>query len=270
MVKDYEAKRTGIGGLCEVIAARKESSRKGVLHQRRRWITRELAELTSAGWRRQRRVQVPKGDVLHRFREDVRGDAARGQLAGSSGKAFGSSRIRVVWGLVYIRGNSHLNRESRGLEKTVFILTYDENDGYFDHVPPFVGRGSAPAGNGIHVQGAADASLEYVHLEQDEKVEPRSPRQSPIGLGYRVPMVIASPWSRGGCVCSQVFDNTSVLMFLEKFLSEKTGGPIKETNISSWQQAICGDLASAFQPSPDGKEANPQIPVTRPFCAADL
>ena len=22
--------------------------------------------------------------------------------------------------------------------KTIFILTYDENDGYFDHVPPFV------------------------------------------------------------------------------------------------------------------------------------
>ena len=23
-------------------------------------------------------------------------------------------------------------------KKTVFILCYDENDGYFDHVPPFV------------------------------------------------------------------------------------------------------------------------------------
>ena len=48
-------------------------------------------------------------------------------------------------------------------------------------------------------------------------------RESSIGLGYRVPLVIASPWSRGGYVNSQVFDHTSSLQFLEKFLSKKTG-----------------------------------------------
>ena len=70
----------------------------------------------------------------------------------------------------------------------------------------------------------------------------------PIGLGYRVPLVIASPWSRGGCVCSQVFDHTSILQFLEKFLSHKTGRPIRETNINAWRRTVCGDLTSVFRP----------------------
>jgi phospholipase C len=81
------------------------------------------------------------------------------------------------------------------------------------------------------------------------KKKPReSSRESSIGLGYRVPLVIASPWNRGGLVCSQVFDHTSVLQFLEKFLSHKTGKQIEETNISAWRRVVCGDLTSTFQP----------------------
>src|SRR4029453_6991760 len=70
----------------------------------------------------------------------------------------------------------------------------------------------------------------------------------PIGLGYRVPLVVASPWSRGGAVCSQVFDHTSILQFLEKFLSHKKGKKIEESNISDWRRTVCGDLTSAFRP----------------------
>jgi phospholipase C len=91
--------------------------------------------------------------------------------------------------------------------------------------------------------------VEYVTLEQDLKRKPaREARESSIGLGYRVPLVIASPWSRGGQVCSQVFDHTSALQFLEKFLSHKTGRKIVEPNISSWRRTVCGDLTSVFRP----------------------
>ncbi len=96
---------------------------------------------------------------------------------------------------------------------TVFIINYDENDGYFDHVlPP-----SPPAGT------------------PDEFVN-----GTPIGLGARVPMIVASPWSTGGNVCSQVFDHTSVLRFLEVW----TG--VQEPNISAWRRKLCGDLTSAL------------------------
>src|SRR5699024_6033047 len=65
-------------------------------------------------------------------------------------------------------------------------------------------------------------------------------------LGFRVPMVVASPWSRGGKVCPELFDHTSTLQFLENFLSKKYDKSIKQDNISPWRRAICGDLTSIF------------------------
>lgn len=97
--------------------------------------------------------------------------------------------------------------------KTVFILCYDENDGLFDHVPPPVAPAGTPA--------------EFVN-------------GVPIGAGFRVPCMIISPWTTGGWVCSDLFDHTSVLQFLEKW----TG--VVEPNISDWRRATFGDLTSAF------------------------
>ncbi|HEY9488484.1 MAG TPA: phospholipase domain-containing protein, partial [Chryseosolibacter sp.] len=71
---------------------------------------------------------------------------------------------------------------------------------------------------------------------------------SPVGLGFRVPLIIASPWSRGGWVNSEVCDITSTIQFLETFLSKKTGKKIEEPNISSWRRTISGNLTSAFRP----------------------
>ena len=96
---------------------------------------------------------------------------------------------------------------------TVFILTYDEDGGFFDHVASPV----PPPGT----------TNEFVNGE-------------PLGLGVRVPTILVSPWSRGGYVCSQVFDHTSVIQFLEHV----TGVP--EPNISAWRRQVCGDLTSAF------------------------
>ncbi|MBC7458559.1 MAG: DUF756 domain-containing protein, partial [Bdellovibrionaceae bacterium] len=122
-------------------------------------------------------------------------------------------------------------------KKTIFILTYDENDGYFDHLPPFVAPKPDDASTGKVSEGLAT----WVDYEFK--------KDSSIGLGYRVPMLIASPWSKGGYVNSQVFDHTSSLMFLENFLSKKTGKKIKSELISPWRRAICGDLTSAFRPA---------------------
>lgn len=108
--------------------------------------------------------------------------------------------------------------------KTLFLLTYDENDGFFDHIPP-----PAPpvAGDGSDGKSTAATTDEiYSGL--------------PIGLGMRVPMILISPWSRGGKVCSQVFDHTSVLRFLERWIG------VTEPNISPWRRAVCGDLTAAL------------------------
>ncbi|MGY0038664.1 alkaline phosphatase family protein [Pedobacter sp. NJ-S-72] len=131
-------------------------------------------------------------------------------------------------------------------KKTIFVLTYDENDGYFDHIPPFV----APNPN--------DSDTGKVSSKMNIDVEWESKKGSPLGLGYRVPMLIASPWSKGGYVNSQVFDHTSSQQFLEKFLSKKTGRKIKSHQISDWRRAVCGDLTSAFRPYNGEKLVNPK------------
>ena len=82
----------------------------------------------------------------------------------------------------------------------------------------------------------------------------------PIGLGPRVPLLVISPWSRGGWVCSETFDHTSVLRFLEARFG------IEEPNISAWRRAVCGDLTSAL----DFSGADPQrvsIPVPAPIAS---
>ena len=111
------------------------------------------------------------------------------------------------------------------------------------------------------VSAGIDTSPEHVSEEQEEEKRKKDPnwtgRPGPIGLGFRVPLVIASPWSRGGYVCSEVFDHTSVLKFLESFLSHKTGQLIRESNISAWRRTICGDLTSVFRPYNDEKISVP-------------
>ncbi|MEV6007044.1 phosphocholine-specific phospholipase C [Streptomyces sp. NPDC051976] len=106
--------------------------------------------------------------------------------------------------------------------KTAFLLNYDENGGFFDHVPP----PSPPASDSDGLTTVATTG--------------EISGGKPIGLGFRVPMTIISPWTRGGYVCSQVFDHTSVLRFCEKVFG------VAEPNISAWRKAVSGDLLSAF------------------------
>jgi phospholipase C len=64
-------------------------------------------------------------------------------------------------------------------------------------------------------------------------------------MGVRVPMLVISPWSKGGYVNSQVFDHSSIIRFLEqRFGAGKAG--LEETNITPWRRAVAGDLTSAF------------------------
>jgi phospholipase C len=106
--------------------------------------------------------------------------------------------------------------------KTAFILNYDENDGFFDHVPPLV-----PAIHPSIGLSTADTMAENYLWE-------------PVGFGPRVPLIVASPWTRGGFVNSQLCDHTSVIRFLEKRFG------VMEPNISPWRRAVSGDLTSMF------------------------
>ena len=212
---------------------------------------RELTTLTYDDNGTKREVKVPKGDVLKQFREDVNNGSLPTVSWLVAPENFSDHPSAPWYGAWYVSEVMDiLTKNPEIWKKTIFILNYDENDGYFDHVPPFVAPHSHRPGTGKASEGI-DTRVEYVTLEQEQArngFPEKDLAESPIGLGYRVPLVIASPWSRGGFVNSEVFDHTSTLQFLEHFLSKKTGKQVKETNISDWRRTICGDLTSVFRP----------------------
>jgi phospholipase C len=199
----------------------------------------------------EREINVPKGDVLHQFREDVNNGTLPTVSWIVAPEAFSDHPSSAWFGAWYLSEVMDiLTKNPEVWKKTIFILTYDENDGYFDHVPPFVAPNAYDLSTG-KTSAAIDAKVDFVTMQQEKNkigVDEKYMRESSIGLGYRVPLVVASPWSRGGYVNSQVFDHTSSLQFLEKFLSKKTGKKFEETNISRWRRTVCGDLTSVFRP----------------------
>lgn len=139
--------------------------------------------------------------------------------------------------------------------KTALLLDYDENDGFFDHVPP-------PQPPTPVRPGKSTVSTEG---EVHNRINPNWPTlysadQLPYGLGPRAPMMAISPWSKGGYVCSEVFDHTSVIRFIEKRFG------VSEPNITPWRRAVCGDLTAAFDFSrPDERMVS--LPSTASYVA---
>ena len=212
---------------------------------------RKLVDLKYNDNGTEREFKVPAGDVLHQFREDVKSGNLPTVSWVTAPENFSDHPTAAWYGAWYVSEVMDiLTQNPEVWKKTIFILAYDENDGYFDHVPPFVAPHSHKPGTG-KVSAGIDTRVEFVTLEQ-EKARDNFPevydRESSIGLGFRVPLVIASPWSKGGWVNSEVFDHTSTLQFLEKFLSKKTGKEVKEPNISDWRRTVCGDLTTVFRP----------------------
>ncbi len=140
--------------------------------------------------------------------------------------------------------------------KTVLIVNFDENDGFFDHVPSPAAPSRDASGKaaGKTTLSDADMSFEYFdHPAPPGTVDQDTPDGRVYGPGVRVPMYVISPWSRGGWVNSQAFDHTSVLRFLEARFG------VKETNISPFRRAICGDLTSAFNFATPNSEVLPTL-----------
>ncbi|GAA4808824.1 phospholipase C, phosphocholine-specific [Olivibacter ginsenosidimutans] len=197
-----------------------------------------------------RELAVPKGDLLHQFREDVN-NGKLPTVSWLAGPQNFSDHPSAPWyGAWYVSEILDiLTKNPEVWKKTIFIVTYDENDGYYDHIPPF----SIPDNNKPDTgkcSAGIETEIEHVRLANELKlgIPKKQAREAPVGLGFRVPMLIASPWSRGGKVCSQVFDHTSTLQFLETFVNKKFGKNLHFDNISAWRRTICGNLTAAFTP----------------------
>jgi len=211
---------------------------------------RSITELSYKDGTTERKLTVPKGDLLHQFRKDVNGGKLPAVSWLSAPQNFSDHPSAPWYGAWYVSEVLDiLTSNPEVWKKTIVISTYDENDGYYDHVPPFSIPDAKIPGTG-KVSAGIETEIEHVRLENELKqgIPENQAREAPIGLGFRVPLIIASPWSRGGRVCSELFDHTSTLQFLEHFFGKKYGKRIRSSNISEWRRAICGDLTSAFSP----------------------
>jgi phospholipase C len=137
-----------------------------------------------------------------------------------------------------------LTRNPEVWSKTALLVMFDENDGFFDHVVgPYpnvgglAGHSTVPLDNELFggKAGTPGGSNGVV---------------GPYGLGVRVPLLVVSPWSKGGWVCSETFDHTSLIRFIEARFG------VNEPNITPWRRAVCGDLTAAF----DFKSASDHVP----------
>ncbi len=149
---------------------------------------------------------------------------------------------------------STLTKKPEVWAKTVVFIVYDENGGWFDHVkPPIPPKGTT--GEELTVTPLPAAAGEYA---------------GPIGLGFRVPALVVSPFSRGGYVSSDLFDHTSLLRFLE------TRFGVKVPNLTDWRRKTVGDLTSTLDlgapdvtvpafpppgPGPDQRPLDAQCPA---------
>ena len=212
---------------------------------------------------------MPDGGFLEQFRQDIK----NGKLpqvswiiapATYSEHPGPSSPVQGGW---YIQqALDALTAVPEVWSKTVLLINFDENDGYFDHYP-------SPAAPSLNPDGtmAGKTTLPESDLAVERFTHPKPPGTSSqpapdgrvYGPGVRVPMYVISPWSRGGWVNSQAFDHTSVLRFIEARFG------VKETNISPFRRAVCGDLTSAFNFATPNSQALPTLAGRTTKDAAD-
>jgi phospholipase C len=109
--------------------------------------------------------------------------------------------------------------------KSLFVLTYDEHGGFFDHVPP-------PA--------TTDADPEFAQL------------------GFRVPTIVAGPFARKGCVVSTQLEHVSVL----KTLATRFKLPNLNTRMAAAND-LSSCLDPAFLDNPQKPPVLPRVKVSR-------
>ncbi|MFI6869745.1 phospholipase C [Nocardia sp. NPDC050406] len=126
-------------------------------------------------------------------------------------------------------------------EKTALIVSYDENGGFFDHVTPPTPPPGTPG--------------EYLTVPLGG-VGKAAGIAGPIGLGYRVPCLVISPYSRGGLVASETFDHTSQLRLLERRFG------VDVPNLTPWRRGVTGDMTSAFDFGTAPDAARPPLTPT--------
>ncbi|MFH5228706.1 alkaline phosphatase family protein [Antrihabitans spumae] len=196
---------------------------------------------------RRGRSTIPDGQLIPQLRRDVQsGNLAQvSWICGPQWTTEHADELPAAGGL-YLQGILEaLTSNSEVCRKTLLILTYDENGGFFDHVPPPLAPPGTPG--------------EYLSQRALIQSPEATGMAGPIGLGPRVPTILISPFTRGGYVCHDTFDHTSILRFLETRF-----GP-EVPNLTAWRRETCGDLTSALNLAGTPQLSVPAFPDMGPL-----
>ena len=136
----------------------------------------------------------------------------------------------VLLGQRFIREVFRAFVQSKHWEHGLFILTYDEWGGFFDHVKP--------------------------PTLADERAS--SDLENDFGLaGFRVPTILSSPYARQNYVDHRVYDHTSTLRFLEwRFLGAPPEGPGGD---STWNLTLRDRHANNIAASLGATHPHPEL-----------
>jgi len=124
-------------------------------------------------------------------------------------------------------------------DKTLLIVTFDENGGIYDHLRPPL---TAPPVPGKIAHG----DYHGIHAEFDFSL-----------LGPRIPAILISPWLKPGVDHTQ-YQNTSILRLLEDLMAAQDSQPLfltrRDQNAKSIAEAFClfglQEARTGFQAAP--------------------
>jgi phospholipase C len=135
--------------------------------------------------------------------------------------------------------------ESPHWNSGVFILTYDEWGGFFEHVAPPTFPDNRASANDQDNFGQA---------------------------GFRVPTILASPYARPGFVDHRLYDHTSILRFIEwRFLGAPAEGPGAggDTWFLTLRDRHANNIGASLTPDQFNPETHLELPdlMTSPACS---
>jgi phospholipase C len=144
-------------------------------------------------------------------------------------------------------------------KSTAVIVTYDDSDGWYDHVLGPLETQSQTALDTLTATGQCGSSASQVPVNSAGK-----PEQGRCGLGPRLPFLVISPFARANYVDNTVIDTSSVVKFIEyNWHLPAQGNGAADTN--------AGSILSMFSFPASGRPGNRALflspatgePVTR-------
>jgi phospholipase C len=133
-------------------------------------------------------------------------------------------------------------------DRLALLVTYDEHGGYYDHVPP-------------------PAAIPPDDIAPDLTLSAKGTFPAKFDrYGFRVPLMVISPWGQPGYVSHRIADHTSILALIEHKWNLP---PMTRRDAAAWNLSDMFDTSSRRLAAPPALPPAPEIATTLAKCRAD-